>query len=57
MAKRAIHSDAVMTGILVTRFKMGLLDIESLERMASNATSETRCLAAKRVLDALKGTA
>ena len=55
LAKRSIHSDAVMTGILVTRFKMGLVDVEGLERMAANATSEARCLAARKVLEALKG--
>jgi hypothetical protein len=55
LAKRSIHGDAVMTGILVTRFKMGLVDVEGLERMATNATSEARCLAARKVLEALKG--
>jgi hypothetical protein len=55
LAKRSIHSDAVMTGILVTRFKMGLVDVEGLERMAANATSEARCSAARKVLEALKG--
>ncbi len=31
MAKKAAkHSDAVMTGILVTRFKMGQIDVEDL---------------------------
>ncbi len=37
MAKRAKHSDAVMTGILVTKFKMGLIDVEDLEELAKNA--------------------
>jgi hypothetical protein len=54
---RSIHGDAVMIGILVTRFKMGLVDVEGLELMAANAASEARCLAARKVLDALRGAA
>jgi hypothetical protein len=46
-----------MIGILVTRFKMGLVDVEGLELMAANATSEARCLAARKVLEALSGAA
>jgi hypothetical protein len=57
MAKRAEHSDAVMTGILVTRFKMGLIDVEGLELMAANTTRVERCSAARKVLVALRGTA
>ena len=39
LAKKATkHSDAVMTGILVTRFKMGQINIEDLEQMASDAS-------------------
>jgi hypothetical protein len=34
LAKKAANSDAVMTGILVTRFKMGQIDVENLEQMA-----------------------
>jgi hypothetical protein len=30
LAKKAKHSDAVMTGILVTKFKMGQIDVEDL---------------------------
>ena len=57
MAKRSMQGDAVMIGILVTRFKMGLVDVEGLELMAANATSEARCLAARKVLEALRGAA
>jgi hypothetical protein len=46
-----------MTGILVTRFKMGLIDVEGLELMAANTTREERCSAARKVLEALRETA
>jgi hypothetical protein len=54
LAKRAKHSDAVMTGILVTRFKMGQIDVEDLEAMAANESLVDRCSAARRVLEALR---
>ncbi|MGD0955167.1 MAG: hypothetical protein ABR985_22730 [Methanotrichaceae archaeon] len=57
MTKRSKNSDAVMTGILVTRFKMGLIDVEGLELMAANTTREERCSAARKVLEALRETA
>lgn len=57
MAERSMQGDAVMIGILVTRFKMGLVDVEGLELIAANATSETRCLAARKVLKVLRGAA
>jgi hypothetical protein len=38
LAKKAKHSDAVMTGILVTKFKMGQINVEDLERMAADTT-------------------
>ena len=50
MAKKAKHSDAVMTGILVTRFKMGQINVEDLEQMAADTTRAERCSAAKKVL-------
>ena len=50
MAKKAKHSDAVMTGILVTKFKMGQIDVEDLEHMAADTTRAERCSAAKKVL-------
>lgn len=36
MAKKAKKNDAIMTGILVTRFKMGLINVEDLEQMAED---------------------
>ena len=54
LAKKAKHSDAVMTGILVTKFKMGQIDVEDLERMAADATRVERCSAAKKVLEAVR---
>lgn len=54
MIKKAKHSDAIMTGILVTKFKMGQIDVNDLEQMAADATRVERCSAAKKVLEALK---
>lgn len=54
LAKKAKQSDAVMTGILVTKFKMGQIDVEDLEQMAADATRAERCSAAKKVLDAVR---
>ena len=51
--KRAKHSDAVMTGILVTKFKMGQIDVEDLEQMAADGAKGERCSAAKKVLEAV----
>ena len=53
MAKKAKHSDAVMTGILVTKFKMGLIGVEDLAEMAADISRAERCSAAKKVLEAL----
>ena len=53
MSKKAMHNDAVMTGILVTRFKMGQIDLDDLAEMAADKTREERCSAAKKVLEAL----
>ena len=52
--KRAKHSDAVMTGILVTKFKMGQIGVEDLEQMVADESRAERCSAAKKVLDALR---
>ena len=52
--KRTKHSDAVMTGILVTKFKMGQIGVEDLELMAADGAKGERCSAAKKVLDALR---
>ena len=57
MAKKAVKSDAVMTGILVTQFKMGQIDIEDLEEMAADTTRAERCSAAKKVLEAVRDAA
>jgi len=54
LAKKAKHSDAVMTGILVTKFKMGQIDIQDLELMAVDTTRAERCSAAKKVLEAVR---
>ncbi len=57
MAKKAKHSDAVMTGILVTKFKMGQINVEDLEQMAADTSRAERCSAAKKVLEAVRDTA
>jgi len=57
LAKKAVKSDAVMTGILVTQFKMGQIDIEDLEEMAADTTRAERCSAAKKVLEAVRDAA
>jgi hypothetical protein len=54
LAKNAKQSDAIMTGILVTKFKMGQIDIEDLEQMAADASRAERCSAAKKVLEAIR---
>lgn len=54
MAKRAKHNDAVMTGILVTKFKMGLIGNEDLKKMASDESWAERCSAAKKVLEVIR---
>jgi len=54
LIKKVKHSDAVMTGILVTKFKMGQIDVKDLEQMAADATRVERCSAAKKVLEALR---
>ena len=43
-----------MTGILVTKFKMGQINVEDLEQMAADATRAERCSAAKKVLEAVR---
>ena len=50
----AMHSDAVMTGILVTEFKMGQIDVEDLEQMAADESKAEKCSAARKVLDAVR---
>jgi hypothetical protein len=53
LTKKAKHSDAIMTGILVTRFKMGLIGVEDLVLMAKDTSRAERCSAAKKVLEAV----
>ena len=52
--KAKAKNDAIMTGILVTRFKMGQIDVEDLEKMALDTSKAERCSAAKRVLDGIR---
>ena len=52
--KRAKPSDAVMTGILVTKFKMGQIDVEDLAEMAADESRAERCSAAKKVLESVR---
>ncbi|MHC1687346.1 MAG: hypothetical protein AB9879_06510 [Methanothrix sp.] len=52
--KAKVKNDAIMTGILVTRFKMGQIDVEDLEKMAIDTSKEERCSAAKRVLEGIR---
>jgi len=57
LAKKAKKNDAVMTGILVTRFKMGLIDVQDLEHMAEDLSGSERASAAKKVLAAIEDSA
>jgi len=52
--KAAKHSDAVMTGILVTKYKMGQIDVKDLEQMSADESRAERCSAAKKVLEAVR---
>ncbi len=55
MAKKAKKkNDAVMTGILVTRFKMGQIGVEDLEEMTRDMSGSERASAAKKVLAAIR---
>jgi hypothetical protein len=56
VAKKAKpKNDAVMTGILVTRFQMGQVTVEDLEQMAKDLAKPERASAAKKVLAGIKG--
>jgi len=57
LAKKAKKNDAVMTGILVTRFKMGLIDVQDLEHMADDLSGSERASAAIKVLAAIEESA
>ena len=55
MAKKATkHSDAIMTGILVTKFQMGQINVNDLEKMVLDVSRAERCSAAKKVLEAIR---
>jgi uncharacterized linocin/CFP29 family protein len=54
LVKKAKKSDAIMTGILVTRFKMGLIDVEDLKEMSKDMSWSERASAAKKVLVAVE---
>jgi len=57
LAKKTKKNDAIMTSILVTRFKMGQINVEGLEQMAADASRAERCSAAKKVLEAIEDSA
>jgi hypothetical protein len=52
--KAAKRGEAVMIGILATRFKMGQISVEDLEQMVADTTKTERCSAAKRLLETIK---
>jgi hypothetical protein len=47
-------NDAVMTGILVTRFQMGQIDANDLERMVLDTSKNERSSAARKVLAGIR---
>jgi len=55
LAKKAKKNDAVITSILVTRFKMGLIYGEDLGEMAKDMPGSERSSAAKKVLAMIEG--
>jgi len=57
LAKKTKKNDAIMTGILVTRFKMGLINIEDLEQMTEDVSGSERSSAAKKVLERIRDSA
>lgn len=58
MAKKAkAKNDAFMAGILVTRFKMGLINVEDLDEMAKDMSGSERSSAAKKVLAVINDSA
>jgi hypothetical protein len=48
-------NDAVMTGILVTRFQMGQITVEDLELMVKDLSKTERASAAEKVLVGIRG--
>ena len=58
MVKKAKKkNDAVMTCILVTKFKMGLITVEDLGEMAKDISGSERASAAKKVLAVIEDSA
>ena len=58
MVKKAKKkNDAVMTSILVTKFKMGLITVEDLGEMAKDISGSERASAAKKVLAVIEDSA
>ena len=56
MAKKAkAKNDAVMTGILVTRFQMGQITVEDLVLMAKDLSKTERASVAEKVLVGIRG--
>lgn len=50
-------NDAIMTGILVTKFKMGLITVKDLGEMAKDMSGSERASAAKKVLAVIEDSA
>jgi hypothetical protein len=48
-------NDAVMTGILETRFQMGQITVEELELMTKDLSKTERASAAEKVLAGIRG--
>lgn len=47
-------NDAIMTGILVTRFQMGQIDVDDLEKMVLDTAKTERSSAARKVLEGIR---
>jgi len=52
--KAKTMNDAVMTGILVTRFQMGQIDANDLEKMVLDTSKTERSSAARKVLAGIR---
>lgn len=56
MTKKAkVKNDAIMTGILVTKYKMDQITVEDLEQMTEDLSKPERASAAKKVLVGIRG--
>jgi cell fate (sporulation/competence/biofilm development) regulator YmcA (YheA/YmcA/DUF963 family) len=47
-------NDAIMTGILVTRFQMGQINVNDLEKMVIDTSKTERSSAARKVLAGIR---